>query len=284
MSFDPAAFLDDFRAEAADRVRDLDAQLLTLERDPSNSRPIREMFLAAHTVKGGAAMLGLSDIQELAHAMEDLLARLRDAHHPLDSGTADLLFSALDLLRDLVGAAAPGPATPDAVRASLVTALRERATVPMANGGSAPRTAPAVEESGSSVHPPRILLVDDSPTVRMLASMQLSDAGFQVDAVADGAEALVQALESSYALVIASVETRSLRGLDLAAALRGSQTRRQLPIVLMSSAEHPEDRQRATDLGVDAYVRKGPFDSAELIDTMRKLVEPKAASLLELGA
>src|SRR5947208_3454518 len=136
MSFDPAAFLDDFRAEAADRVRDLDAQLLTLERDPSDLRPIREMFVAAHTVKGGAAM-------------------------------------------------------------------------------------------------------------------QLSDAGFQVDALADGAEALVRILEGSYALVIASVETRGLRGLDLATALRGSQTRRHVPIILMSSAEHPADRQRAADLGID---------------------------------
>src|SRR5215212_3852531 len=126
MNFDPAAFLDDFRVEAADRVRDLDAQLLTLERDPSDLRPIREMFIAAHTVKGGAAMLGLSDVQELAHAMEDLLAHVRDQLHPLDSGTADLLFAALDRLGNLIGTAEPGPATPDTARASLVAALRER--------------------------------------------------------------------------------------------------------------------------------------------------------------
>ena len=54
MAFDASAFLDDFRAEAADRVRELDAQLLALERDPSDPSPIREMFLAAHTIKGGA--------------------------------------------------------------------------------------------------------------------------------------------------------------------------------------------------------------------------------------
>ena len=281
MSIDITAFLDDFRAEAVDHLHDLDALLLALERDPADTSRIREMFLAAHTIKGGAAMLGLSDVHEVAHAMEDVLSRLRDENRALDSGTADLMFAALDRLRDLVGVAVPGSATPDPERASLVAALRARATAAVPDAAGPGVTPPAAPPS--SVQPPSILLVEDSPTVRKLATMQLTDAGYRVGAAADGAEALVRTLEGRYDLIIASVETRGLRGLDLAAALRGSKTRRHVPIILMSSAEQPEDRRRATELGVEAYVRKGSFDGDELAATIRQLVGPRPAMLAGAG-
>src|SRR5437763_16392152 len=101
---DLSAFLDEFRAEASDYLRALDAQLLALEREPAAAEPIREMFIAAHTIKGGASMLGLAGVRELAHAgvrelahaLEDVLAQLRDQLRPLDAPTADLLFRAID--------------------------------------------------------------------------------------------------------------------------------------------------------------------------------------------
>src|SRR5918912_949080 len=51
---DLSAFLDEFRAEAAEHLRTLDAQLLALERDPTATAPIRAMFISCHTIKGGA--------------------------------------------------------------------------------------------------------------------------------------------------------------------------------------------------------------------------------------
>jgi chemotaxis protein histidine kinase CheA len=272
MAFDASAFLDDFRAEAADRVRDLDAQLLALERDPTDPSPIRDMFLAAHTIKGGAGMLGLLDVRELAHAMEDVLSRLRDQSRPLDRDTADLLFAALDQLRDLSATAVPGPATVDARRASTVAALTERAQALESGSLDAADAEPAMPVDDATMRPARILLIEDSTTVRMLATMQLSDAGFEVDALADGAQALVRAVEDSYDVIVASVETRGVRGFDLAAALRGSLTRKDVPIILLTSQDDPEGRQRAADLGIDGYVQKGSLDSNQLSETARQIV------------
>ena len=158
MAFDASAFMDEFRAEAAERVRGLTRSFCALERDPSDPSPIREMFLAAHTIKGGAGMLGLLDVRELAHAMEDVLARLRDQHRPLDRDTADLLFSALDRLRDLSADAVPGPVTPDKDRASMVAALRERARAlepdsQEAASSPAPADDPLVAPAQPGPHP-----------------------------------------------------------------------------------------------------------------------------------
>src|SRR6185295_19048140 len=69
----PMDFLDEFQAEANEKLDTIATQLLRLERDASNTQPVREMFLAAHTVKGGAAMLRLTAVETLAHGLEDLL-------------------------------------------------------------------------------------------------------------------------------------------------------------------------------------------------------------------
>ena len=106
---DPTKLLDEFRAEANEHLAALDAALLNLERDPRDPRPVRELFLSAHTIKGSAAMLGLEGVRALAHAMEDVLAALRDGRLSLDAQTADLLFRVVDAgLID--GLAVNGPA------------------------------------------------------------------------------------------------------------------------------------------------------------------------------
>src|SRR4051812_35664307 len=102
---DLTEFLGEFQLEAGEKLDIMATQLLRLERDATNPQPIREMFLAAHTVKGGAAMLRLTDVEGLAHAVEDLLSSFRDGERLLDAATADLLFQSIDHLRNLVTAA-----------------------------------------------------------------------------------------------------------------------------------------------------------------------------------
>jgi CheY-like chemotaxis protein len=120
-----------------------------------------------------------------------------------------------------------------------------------------------------------VLLVEDSATVRLLESMLLQEAGFEVDAVADGHEALARATAQPYQLLVTAVETRGLRGLDLAAAVRGSPGGASLPIVLMSSDDNAEHRRQAAELGVDAYIRKGSLGQRRLVDAARELA-PRA--------
>lgn len=265
---DPLEFLDDFRAEANEHLRALDALLLQLERDPWDPQRIREMFLSAHTIKGGAAMLGLTATRDLAHAMEDVLAYLRDQREPLDGPTADLLFRALDMLGTLIDTAEPGQEPPDNGRSDLLAALGARAT----SGASelSPEKVAAAKEEALG---PRVLLVEDSPTVRLMESMLLQDAGFAVDALADGREALERVQGTTYALVVSGVETRGLRGPDLALALRTLPSTRDVPIILMSSDDNASHRQQAAQAGVQAYIRKGSFGQQRLVVAARELVQ-----------
>jgi len=70
------------------------------------------------------------------------------------------------------------------------------------------------------------------------------------------------------------VETRSLRGLDLAEALRASPDCHEVPIILMSSDDNPEHRQRAAAAGVQAYIRKGSFGEQRLVAAAQELAGP----------
>ena len=265
MDFDLTAILQDFQEEASEHLEALQAQLLQLERDPAAPEPIRAMFLSAHTIKGSAAMLDLGHISVLAHAMEDVLAYLRDVRQPLDTSTADLLFRAVDALRDRIGRSAPC-SNEDAALDSLVAALRDRAK------RQVELSVLPVPEPHTAAYAPRALLLDDSATVRMLEAIQLADAGFQVDVVIDGKQALALALTHTYDVIVTGIECQALGGWELAAALREVASRRAVPIIMMSSDDTPENRQRAEEVGVHAYLRKGSLNRQQLEETARKLL------------
>ena len=122
----PTEFIAEFREEAGEKLDAIASQLLRLEREPSNTQAVREMFLAAHTIKGGASMLRLTHIQELAHGLEDVLAGFRDHGRTLDRLTADRLFQTIDRLRALVQSASPRAACGSPAQAWVRGRLRRR--------------------------------------------------------------------------------------------------------------------------------------------------------------
>ena len=100
--FDLSQFRDLFIDEGQDYIQALNASLLALERDPGDADSLQDMFRAAHSLKGAAAAMGYDSLADLAHAMEDVLQKVRSGRWRLDSVLADLLFSAIDALQSLL--------------------------------------------------------------------------------------------------------------------------------------------------------------------------------------
>ena len=101
------ALLDEFRAETSEHLNALDAHMVELERNPVDPQPLRELFRSAHTITGRRCP-PRPDRRSWSSLMlsRTLLASLRDGCAPLDRATTELLFRAIDALRDL----APGAA------------------------------------------------------------------------------------------------------------------------------------------------------------------------------
>lgn len=229
MGLDLHAFLDEFRDEAGAHLRALDAQLLALERDPDDPAPIRAMFLAAHSLKGAGGMMDLADVEALAHAAEEVLTRLRDGRQRLDAATADRLFRAFDLLGEQVARSQPGAAPIDAPITAMIAALTAR-DGDNAAGGGAPLPLAQMPRDAAGSSGPIALLVEDSPTVRLLHAALLAEIGCAVDTAADGQEALALLGARRYDLIVSGLELRGLDGVALAAALHERAGERMPPL------------------------------------------------------
>ena len=120
---------------------------------------------------------------------------------------------------------------------------------------------------------PRILVVEDSFTVRELQRSILETAGYQVVTARDGAEALrVFGRDPLIKLVITDLEMPELDGLELTRAIRADPARSSLPVVIVTSHGSEEDQRRGIAAGADAYMAKRNFDQQALLATVERLV------------
>jgi len=130
-----ATFLD----ELDEQLRVLDADLLALERDPTDVEHLSSVFRVAHTLKGASRAAGVRAIEELCHELETMCAVARDAHTPLASSQVSLLFAGSDALADAGRLLRDGrDAGSSEVVVELLQQLRRRAST----AESAERTRP----------------------------------------------------------------------------------------------------------------------------------------------
>jgi two-component system chemotaxis sensor kinase CheA len=106
--FNREEFISYFRDEAEELLQQIDADLLKLEEGVTSGMDpdiVASLFRALHTVKGSSGMLGFTEVQALAHKLENLFDLLRKDRLPLSESVVDLSFSGRDLLTGLVEAA-----------------------------------------------------------------------------------------------------------------------------------------------------------------------------------
>jgi CheY-like chemotaxis protein len=116
----------------------------------------------------------------------------------------------------------------------------------------------------------RVLVVDDSATIRSLISINLWLAGYDVTEAHDGHECLSLVPATQPDLITLDVAMPGLDGFATVGRLRSDPVTAGTPIVMVTACTSPADVQRATALGVDGYVTK-PFEPAELVALVQSL-------------
>ncbi len=136
--------------------------------------------------------------------------------------------------------------------------------------GSAPGR-PAKNLAPASTEAKKILVVEDSITSRLLLKGILESAGYKVKTAVDGMDGFTALRTETFDLVVSDVEMPRLNGFDLTARIRADQKLAELPVVLVTALETPEDRERGIDAGANAYLVKQSFDQSNLLETIRRL-------------
>ncbi len=118
----------------------------------------------------------------------------------------------------------------------------------------------------------RILVVDDSITVREVERKLLENGGYEVDVAVDGMDGWNQLTLNSYDLVVTDVDMPRMNGIELVTRIKADPRLNVLPVIIVSYKDREEDRLRGMQAGADYYLTKSSFHDTGLIQAVRDLI------------
>ncbi|MEM5433156.1 hybrid sensor histidine kinase/response regulator [Cupriavidus oxalaticus] len=118
----------------------------------------------------------------------------------------------------------------------------------------------------------RVLVVDDSLTVRELQRKLLAGRGYDVAVAVDGMDGWNVLRAEPFDLVITDIDMPRMDGIELVSRIRHDAALRQLPVMVVSYKDREQDRQRGLEAGADYYLAKGSFHDAALLDAVQDLI------------
>ena len=127
-------------------------------------------------------------------------------------------------------------------------------------------------EEGEEKRRKSVLVVEDSITSRTLIKNILETAGHYVRTAVDGQDAYTLLKTEGFDLVVSDVDMPRMNGFELTEKIRKDERFSEIPMVLVTARESPEDRERGIDTGADAYIVKSSFDQSNLIEVIGRLI------------
>jgi two-component system, chemotaxis family, sensor histidine kinase and response regulator WspE len=118
----------------------------------------------------------------------------------------------------------------------------------------------------------RVLVVEDSFTVRELERKLLVNSGFEVEVAVDGMDGWNAARTGRFDLVVTDVDMPRMDGIELVTLIKKDPHLKSLPVMIVSYKDRPEDRRRGLDAGADYYLAKGSFHDETLLHAVVDLI------------
>lgn len=118
----------------------------------------------------------------------------------------------------------------------------------------------------------RVLVVDDSLTVRELERKLLLSRGYQVEVAVDGMDGWNALRAGNFDLLISDIDMPRMDGIELVTLVRQDPRLRSLPVMVVSYKDREEDRRRGLEAGADYYLAKASFHDEALLDAVQTLI------------
>lgn len=144
---------------------------------------------------------------------------------------------------------------------------------PMAIAHSPASTAPPDLMMGR--RPPRVVVVDDEPSILEMLRLRLESMGATVFTIPRGGDALPLARQEAPDLILLDIMMPDLDGFSVIRQLKEDEATRQIPVIFMTARDEIDSRVQGLDLGAHDYVTK-PFNTVELIARIRAALRVKS--------
>ena len=131
--------------------------------------------------------------------------------------------------------------------------------------------------SGSSNNPIKVLVIDDSNTIRRSAEIFLRQAGFEVILADDGFDALAKISDHQPQVIFVDIMMPRLDGYQTCALIKQNPLLKSIPVIMLSSKDGVFDRARGRLAGSDRYLTK-PFTKEGLIDAVNEYAKAPSVS------
>jgi two-component system, chemotaxis family, sensor histidine kinase and response regulator WspE len=118
----------------------------------------------------------------------------------------------------------------------------------------------------------RVLVIDDSLTVRELERKLLDQQGYEVEVSVDGMDGWNAARTGHFDLIITDIDMPRMDGIELVTLLKKDANLKSLPVMIVSYKDREEDRLRGLDAGADYYLTKGSFHDETLVQAVIDLI------------
>ena len=126
-------------------------------------------------------------------------------------------------------------------------------------------------ESSTAGDSVKVMVIDDSKTIRRTAETLLRKAGYQVITAADGFDALAKIADNHPEIIFVDIMMPRLDGYQTCALIKNNSEFSSTPVVMLSSKDGIFDKARGRIVGSDLYLTK-PFSKDELLGTIKELV------------
>ncbi|MFQ6555504.1 hybrid sensor histidine kinase/response regulator [Pseudomonas sp. Lb2C1-1] len=221
------------------------SQLLNRPATQNGSQTLKVVVIREReTIYGVAVERFIGERTLVVLPLDERLGKIQDisAGALLDDGSVVLIVDVEDLLRS--------------VDKLLDTGRLER--IARQNQAQAPRK--------------RILVVDDSLTVRELQRKLLRGRGYDVAVAVDGMDGWNALRSEDFDLLITDIDMPRMDGIELVSLLRRDNRLQSLPVMVVSYKDREEDRRRGLDAGADYYLAKASFHDDALLDAVVELI------------
>ena len=118
----------------------------------------------------------------------------------------------------------------------------------------------------------RVLIVDDSLTVRELERKLLTQYGYDVEVAVDGMDGWNAVRAAHFDLIITDIDMPRLDGVELIKLIRQNPNLKSRPVMIVSYKDREEDRQRGLEAGADYYLTKGSFHDETMLQAVIDLI------------